>query len=181
VKTFVALENSNCTRCHNALLGALRDRNGVQRVWSDLSTGCLVIEHKDDPDALVSLIRSEGRAVAVAANGERVMVSLDGHEATGCPVSKDAVPARSDGEAFTNTVTIPVISGAPGSIARSRPVTWSSAAAGRSDPGDGSRRDGRGGVRVLSRERPAPGVVLRSVLFVVKTFRVVFGLLSPPR
>jgi hypothetical protein len=71
----VVLENGNCVLCKNRLFSALRERKAVQRVYSDFSTGCLIIEHEDDPDALFSLLRSDGRAVALASNGERVMVS----------------------------------------------------------------------------------------------------------
>jgi hypothetical protein len=87
----VVLENGNCVLCKNRLFSALRERKAVQRVYSDFSTGCLIIEHEDDPDALFSLLRSDGRAVALASNGERVMVSLDAHETAQCPVSKETL------------------------------------------------------------------------------------------
>lgn len=75
------------------MLAALRARERVHRVHSDFATGCLVIEHEDDPDDLVSLITSMDRAVAVASNGEMMMVSLDYHEATECPVTNNAFRA----------------------------------------------------------------------------------------
>ncbi len=97
MRTLVELDNSNCTRCHNHMLDELRKRQRVQRVWSDFSTGCLVIEHSDDPDVLVSMITTDERAIAVAANGERVMVSLDGHGTAECPVSKSTGGAQLEG------------------------------------------------------------------------------------
>lgn len=89
MRTVIALENSNCARCHNRMLYALRATDRVQRVQSDFSTGCLVIEHDTDPEALVELITTTGRSVAVAANGERVMVTLDGHEEPECRLTAD--------------------------------------------------------------------------------------------
>lgn len=81
----MAVENSNCATCHNQLLGVLREHDRVEGVRSDFSAGCLVIEHHADPSTLLSLIRSTGRAVALAANGERVMVAVDAREVSDCP------------------------------------------------------------------------------------------------
>lgn len=93
MRTQVVLENSNCTRCHNQLVEELRSRERVRRVQSDFSAGCLVIDHDEEPEVLISLIERVGRAVGVAANGERVMVSVEAHEEGRCPVSKpDARP-----------------------------------------------------------------------------------------
>jgi hypothetical protein len=167
MRTLVALENANCTRCHNAMLRALRERTRVQRVWSDFSTGRLVIEHEDDPDALVSLIMSTGRAVALGGNGEKVMVSLDGHEATQCPATRDTDRAGLGEKRLemTSPTSPPEAAGAVSAV-RSPSGTWSSAAtspsAALSDPAGRLGGGGRAGVRVLSRERPAPGLVLRA-------------------
>ncbi len=179
MRTLVALENANCTRCHNAMLRALRERTRVQRVWSDFSTGRLVIEHEDDPDALVSLIMSTGRAVALGGNGEKVMVSLDGHEATQCPATRDTDRAGLGEKRLemTSPTSPPEAAGAVSAV-RSPSGTWSSAAtspsAALSDPAGRLGGGGRAGVRVLSRERPAPGLVLRAIRLVIRMFRIVF-------
>ena len=84
MRTVVELENSNCTWCHHQTLAALRRRQWVQQVRSDFSTGCLEIEHRDNPGALVSLIKATDRAVALAANGEKVMIQVDAHASAQC-------------------------------------------------------------------------------------------------
>lgn len=184
MRTIVALENSNCTRCHNAMLATLRERERVQRVWSDFSTGCLVIEHEDDPGALVSLITTADRAVAVAANGERVMVSLDGHEAAECRASKGTVGAVAAAGLTMTPATNAGGGGPPGPLSLSASGTRSSKTTsptvGLSDLKEGEG-GGRAGVRVLSRERSAPGLVLRALRFLVRMFRTVFGLPSVHR
>lgn len=125
MRTVVALENSSCARCHNALLAALREKEHVQRVWSDFSAGCLVIEHEDDPDALVSVVRAAGRAVAVAASGQRVMVSLDGHEEAECQMPEDTAGARQK-EGLATALVTSAVGGATRSAARPAPgpVRW---------------------------------------------------------
>lgn len=153
MKTIVELENSSCIRCHNQMLVALRGREDVQSVSSDFSSGCLVVEHEGDPQALFSAITATGRAVAVAANGERLMVALDGHEAAECRVSNDTEGAGPNEERETTA---------------SRTGTAEDVA-GESD---GPRRGGRGGVRVVS--RPTPGPARRAVRALVRTYRVVF-------
>lgn len=158
----------------------------MQRVWSDFSTGCLVIEHEDDPDALVSLITSTGKAVAVGGNGERVMVSLDGHDATECPVSKDTGHARLGEKGLEmGFPASPSGAGHPGSTARSASGTWSPAATAspsrRPLAGPERATDGGAGVRVLSRERPAPGLVLRAMHLVIRIFQIAFRLPAEPR
>ena len=178
MRTIVALENSNCTRCHNAMLAALRERERVQRVWSDFSNGCLVIEHEDDPDALVSLITTVDRAVAVAGNGERVMVSLDGHEAAKCQVSKGTIGAAAGLTAAADSVK----GGAPGPISLSAsgaPSSKTTAERAGLSGSENGERGGRAGVRVLSRERPAPGLALRALRFLIRMFRAAFRLPVP--
>lgn len=178
MRTVVALENANCTRCHNAMLGALRGREGVRRVWSEFSSGCLVIEHEVDPDALVSLVMSAGRAVAVGGNGERTMVSLDGHEALECPVSNGTDRVLS-AERLETACAASSLGGDGRGYAVSSPSGTRSRAAQSGPPGD-LRRGGGAGVRVLSRERPAPGPVLRTVRFVARMFRIAFRLTPGP-
>lgn len=186
MKTFVDLENSNRTWCHDAMLSAQRKRAGVKRVWSDFSSGSHVIEHEDDPDVLVALIKSRGRAVTVAGNGERMMVSLDGHEAAECTVSTATVGPGLDGEGPTMaspTATPP--GGRPRSIARRPPETRSQAAtgskAGLSDRERGLRCGGGAGIRVLSREGYAQGLLLRATRVTQWAFRAVFRLPGGPR
>ena len=85
MRTLVELSNSNCPWCLNALLEELAGRERVTAVHSDASRGCLVVEHEhDDPAALLTVVRHDMRAVALADNGERVMVSVDAHEADRC-------------------------------------------------------------------------------------------------
>ena len=182
MKTVITLENSNCTRCHNAMLGMLREKKGVRHVQSDFSSGCLVIEHDDDPDGLLSLIRAADRSISVACNGEREMVPVDGHEADECRALKGTVPAPLDVATSTMTVTVTrtvEASRAP-STSCSPPGTWPPAVSMRPvSPMDGSGR--REGVRVLVRERPAPGSLLRAMRFAARTYRVVFHLPMAPR
>ncbi len=184
MRTVVALENANCARCHNAMLGALRGREGVRRVWSDFSSGCLVIEYEADPDALVSLVTSAGRAVAVGGNGERTMVFLDGHEALECPVSKGTDHVRSVERLETASAASSLGGGGRGYAVPSPSGTRSPAAtvsrAALSGPPGDLRRGGGAGVRVLSRERPAPGLVLRAVRLVARMFRIAFRLTPGP-
>ena len=87
MRTLIALENGNCTHCHNALLVRLRSIAAVRNVQSDFASGCLVIDHDTDPDALISMVTASGRGIYVAANGEPEMVAVDGHHADECPVA----------------------------------------------------------------------------------------------
>lgn len=180
MKTLVELENSNCTWCHGAMLSALRQRAGVKGVWSDFSSGCLVIDHEDDPDALVALVKSTGRAVTVAGNGEKMMVSLDGHEAAECSVSNDAVRARSDEQGPAAAFPTSPPGGDPGFTVPRPSASWSPPAtvstAGLADPESGFPRGGAG-IRVLSREQPFPGLLLRAARDFRRAFRVVLRLL----
>jgi len=185
MRTLIALENSNCPWCHNAMLSTLREKEGVRLLRSDFSSGCLVIEHEDDLDALLSLVTTVGRAVAVAANGERMMVSLDGHEAAECQMSKDTVGGRGSAAGLTMTLATDAAGGGPpGPLSLSPPGAPSSKTTAErvslSDSANGER-GGRAGVRVLSRERPAPGLALRALQLFVRMFRTVFGLPSVPR
>jgi hypothetical protein len=91
MRTLVTLENSNCTWRHNAMLTKLREKKGVHRVRSEFSSGCLIIEHEGEPDALLAVIATADRAVAVAGNGEREMVGVDGHKAVACRAEMDIV------------------------------------------------------------------------------------------
>lgn len=86
MRTIVALENGNCTWCHNAMVETLRASTGVQRVHADFSAGCLIVEHESAPEQVISVIRDVGRAVGVATNGEKVMIRLDAHEQAECHV-----------------------------------------------------------------------------------------------
>lgn len=188
MRTLVALENSNCTWCNNDMLGALRERSRVQAVGFDSSAGCLVIEHEENPDSLVSLIRTEGRAVAVAANGERVMVSVDAHEAADCQVSKDTVIRAQwdeEEESSTGHATSRTGPGAAGRTASLPTGIWPSEGTlcpvCLTDPGSGRRHGGREGVRVLTRERPAPGLLLGAVRVLASVFRGVFRVPSVAR
>lgn len=155
MKTIVELENSSCVRCHNQMLAALRGRDDVQSVSSDFSSGCLVVEHDGNPQALVSLIAATGRAVAVAANGERVMVALDGHEAAECRAANDTEGAGSNEE-------------------REMTASRGGTAENGSAASDGSSHKGRGGVRAVS--RPTPGPARRAVRALIRTYRAVFRL-----
>lgn len=143
MKTIIELQNSNCPRCHNDMLGALREREGVERVRSDFASGCLVVDHEVDPTLLVSLIQTEGRAVAVADNGERMMVCMDGHEAPECHASKTLAGGGRDEEG--DAVASGSASSQPG------------APRGLLDARANGPRGGRAGVRVVSREPLATG------------------------
>lgn len=86
MKTYIQLENANCTQCHNRVVAALLDRPRVNAVRADFSAGCILVEHDDDPAQLVAIVETMGRAVVLAANGERVMIAVDAHEAHECPL-----------------------------------------------------------------------------------------------
>jgi len=184
VKTHLVLENGNCVLCNTRLLNALRQRKRVQRVYTDFSTGCLVIEHEDDPDALLSLLTSDGRAVALAANGERVMVRLDAHETGRCPVARSTViQARWDTEparvsAPTNDALDVVDECGNESFPASDPPQWwcledPGSVEGKSStvPGPAAADvprtavEKRRGVRVVFRRRPPPVFVPRKTWF----------------
>lgn len=196
MRTLVRLENSNCPRCHTRMLGVLRETKGVEHVASDFATGCLVVDHQDDPEMLVSLIATADRAVAIAPNGERVMVPVDGHEATECREPPGRVPtgtsvlaasvlATSALTASALTPSVPYHAGtrgprsASGRMASTSPPGAATCPVCHSDPGRGPRRSDRGAVRVLSRQRPAPGLVLRMVRLLVGAFRIAFRVPSP--
>lgn len=180
MRTFVTLENSNCTWCHNAMLRMLSEEMGVQRVLSDFSSGCVVIEHETDSDALLTLVTTADRAVAVAGNGEREMVPVAGHEAVACRKSKDIVGGPTDEGRQVLAGTSPHEAGAKAFIPRSRSDTWSKAVpvCPVCHPGGPSTGEG---VRVLTRERPTPGLVLRTIRFLVRAYRAACRLPMTPR
>lgn len=182
MRTAITLDNSNCTRCHNRLLDAVRAQKGVRAVRSDFTTGCLVVEHDGDLDALVSLIASADRAVTVAGNGEREMVPVGAHQVLECRVAKDPLRPPPDEQGSATAATNAEGTGSMASRPRTSSDGRSPAAAVcpvcHADPASGTRRGGRGGVRTLRRERPAPGLALRTVRVLVAAFRKVFGL--PP-
>ena len=184
MKTHVVLENGNCVLCNARLLSTLRQRKQVQRVYTDFSTGCLVVEHEDDPATLISLLTTDGRAVALAANGERVMVRLDAHETGRCPVARSTViqtrwdtePARVS--APTGDALDVVDECGNESFPASDPPQWWCL----EDPGSVERQsstvpdpaaaaaprasvEGRKGVRVILRRRPPPVFVHRKTEF----------------
>ncbi|MDQ6837716.1 MAG: hypothetical protein M3137_05080 [Actinomycetota bacterium] len=79
------LSNSNCTWCRDALVDQLRTRPLVQAVHVNSTAGCLVVDHDhDSPKALVADVHRVLRGWELADNGERVMVTLDVHEAAHC-------------------------------------------------------------------------------------------------
>ena len=186
MRTLVRLENSNCPRCHARMLGVLRETKGVEHVASDFATGCLVVDHQGDPEMLVSLIATADRAVAVAPNGERVIVPVDGHEATECREPPGRAPTgtrgaggqRVDGERVDGERAVPRRDPWPavrlGPHGEHIPPGAATCPVCHSDPGRGPRRSGHGAVRVLSRQRPAPGLVLRMVRLLVGAFRITF-------
>jgi hypothetical protein len=182
MRTHVVLENGNCVLCNARLLSALRQRKRVQRVYTDFSTGCLVIEHDDDPAALLSLLTTDGRAVALAANGERVMVRVEAHETGRCPVAKSAATqARWDTEPVRvsdlTSGSLDVVDecgyesfpasdppqwwrlGVPGSGERQSSTVPVPAAAASPQAAVEERR----GVRVVLRRRPPPVLVPRKM------------------
>ena len=177
VKTLIALENSNCTWCHSEMLGTLRDKEGVRGVQSDFSSGCLVIEHEDDPDALLSLVTTADRAVVVASNGEREMAPVAGHEADACRGEKVIVRALPGGKG-----SAPTSARSPGAKASStRCLSDRGSPAAMVCPvchpeGGG----GRDGVRVITRKRPTSDPVLRAVRFVVRKRPVAVHLSMTP-
>ena len=177
MKTLIALENSNCTWCHNEMLAALREKEGVRGVQSDFSSGYLVIEHEDNPEALLSLVTTTGRAVAVADNGEREMVPTDGHGVAVCQGEKVIVRAPLGEKGSTSTSARSP--GAKSSTTQCPSDTLSPA--GTVCPvcrPDGS--GGRDGVQVLTRGRLTAGPVLRAVRFVGRKYRVIFRLPMAP-
>lgn len=127
VRTLVTLENSNCTWCHNAMLATLREKDGVHRVRSELSSGCLIVDHEGEPDALLAVIATADLAVAVAGNGEREMVGVDGHEAVACRAEMDIVVAPPGEESHPLAAMKPDGSGDNSSNSRSPSDTSSPA------------------------------------------------------
>lgn len=93
METYIQLDNANCTRCHNRVVTALRNRPRVTEVRADFTAGCIVVEHDDDVAELIGVVETMARAVLVASNGERVMVAVDAHQAHECHFG--ARPARS--------------------------------------------------------------------------------------
>jgi hypothetical protein len=175
MRTLGTLENSNCTWCHNAMLATLRDRKGVHGMRLEFSSGCLIIEHEGEPDALLAVIATADRAVAVAGNGEREMVGVDGHEAAACRAEMEIVVAPPGEESHPLAAMKPDGSGDNSSNSRSPSDTSSPAvpACPVCHPGGPGAREG---VRVLTRVRPTPGLVLRAIRFVVRAYRVAFHL-----
>jgi hypothetical protein len=86
MRTVVELANSNCTWCRDAMIDHLMTRPLVRQVQVNSATGCLVVDHDHDiPEALVAEVRDDLRGWVLAEDGEKVMVSLDAHEAADCP------------------------------------------------------------------------------------------------
>jgi hypothetical protein len=177
-RTLVILENSNCTWCHNAMLATLREKKGVHRVRSEFSSGCLIIEHENEPDALLALIATAGHAVAVAGNGEREMVLVGGHEVRACQAATDILEAPLNKESRSLAAMKPDGSDDCSSTPRSPSHTSSLAVPVCPVCGGPVARDE---VRVLTRERPTPGLVLRAMRFVMRTYRVASGLTMASR
>lgn len=63
----------NCPTCLNAIIDALSETEGVDKVEGHASDGCLSVIHRLDESAVQSLITSVGRTIEVAGNGEFVM------------------------------------------------------------------------------------------------------------
>ncbi len=161
MRTLIALENSNCSWCHNTMLGTLREQDGVREVQSDFSSGCLVIEHEDDSTALLALVTGANHAVAVASNGEREMIPVNGHEVIACREEQGSLTPLVDGEGSRDTVTEPagsrtgLITSPPPSDTPPRGVL-ACPVCHPDEPG------GREGVRVLTREQRLSGPVIRT-------------------
>lgn len=109
MRTLVVVEPSNCAKCHNETLQAISEMARVNSARSVFSAGCLVVEHEDEPAAILSLVRASDHAVALASNGERVMVPVEAREVSECRRShlSDAVssscsrPPRCQGTSAT--------------------------------------------------------------------------------
>jgi hypothetical protein len=84
MRTAFELGNSNCNWCLNSTLDDLRGQSDVEAVFLKASAGCLVVDHKADPEALQARVRSVVRGPEIADNGESVMVELDVHEEPRC-------------------------------------------------------------------------------------------------
>lgn len=87
MRTVVELANSNCTWCRDAMIDHLITRPLVRQVQVNSTTGCLGRRYDhDNPAALVAEVRDDLRGWVLAEDGEKVMVSLDAHEAADCPL-----------------------------------------------------------------------------------------------
>jgi hypothetical protein len=72
------------------MIDHLNARPLMRQVHVNATTGCLVVDHDhDSPVALIEEIHDDLRGWELAGNGERVMVDLDVHEETHCPLFPD--------------------------------------------------------------------------------------------
>ena len=99
MRTVVELANSNCAWCLRYMADRLAARPLVRHVHVDFSAGCLMVDHDhDDPAEVVAEIRDDLRGFELADNGEKVMVHLDVHEASGCRLAPVASGNQADAE-----------------------------------------------------------------------------------
>lgn len=84
-RTIVELSDTNCWWCLVKSLDHLRTDKTVTALHLNQSVGCLVIEHRGDPGALLRRLTEELRGWIRADNGEAMMVSLAAREESHCP------------------------------------------------------------------------------------------------
>jgi hypothetical protein len=85
MRTVIELANSNCTWCRDGMIDRLIRRPLVRQVHANSAAGCLVVDYDhDSPAALVAEVREDLRGWILAEDGDKVMISLDAHEAAGC-------------------------------------------------------------------------------------------------
>ncbi len=175
MRTIVTLENSNCIRCHNAMLATLREMKSVHSVRSEFSSGCLVIEHEGEPDVLLAMIANADHAVAVAGNGEREMVRVNGQEVAACRAERDVAMAPPGVQSHPLLTMRP--DGSSDYLPNPRSPSDANAPAGPACPVCHPDEPGaQEGIRVLTRERPTPSLIRRALQLVVKAYRVAFHL-----
>ena len=162
MRTLIALENSNCSWCHNNMLEMLREQYGVEEVQSDFTSGCLAIEHEDDSIALLALVTGADHAVVVASNGEREMIPVDGHEVIACREMKHSAASPLAAEESTDTV-MRLVGKCTGSISNPLPSDAEPSASLACPVCHPDEPGGQAGVRVLTREQRVSGPVIRTV------------------
>lgn len=75
MKTFIRLDNANCSDCLNTVSAELTDRPLVNSVELSATSGCLEVDHdNDDPQALLDVLNSSLHGFVLADNGEVVYV-----------------------------------------------------------------------------------------------------------
>lgn len=84
MQTKLQVQNANCTFCMNAVKKELLERPLVNDVRSSATEGCWVVDHDDDPAALIAILNQSLHGWNIATNGEIISVTTDSRISDHC-------------------------------------------------------------------------------------------------